>query len=207
MDKISIGDKVQLTKPHYNANMNTLYKVEDIINNNNYLISHEEKIIMVPGDQLIRHYASDYPTPVNVDRKDGNPKDAVGIKKIPFSTASELVTAEVNVGMMEGARKYGRHNYRVSGVRASVYYDATRRHLSAWWEGEDIDPGSGLSHITKAICSLYVLRDAMINDMWNDDRPPKAPEKWMNDLQKVVDEIFEKYPESLPPYTEKAKDA
>ena len=55
----------------------------------------------------------------------------------------------------EGARKYGRHNYRVIGVRGSVYYDATLRHVTAWWEGEDLDPERGINHISKAIASPY----------------------------------------------------
>jgi hypothetical protein len=74
--------------------------------------------------------------------KPSNPKDMVGVKKVPFSVISAAVTAEVGVGMLEGASKYGRHNYRAVGVRASVYYDATMRHLTAWWEGEDVDPPS-----------------------------------------------------------------
>lgn len=74
--------------------------------------------------------------------------------------------------MLEGTAKYGRHNYRAIGVRGSVYYDATMRHLFSWWEGEDIDPDSGLSHVTKAICSLVVLRDAMMQGKFTDDRPP-----------------------------------
>ena len=107
-------------------------------------------------------------------QKPTNPKDAVGIKKAPMSTVSAAVLAEVGVGMLEGALKYGRHNYRGVGVRASVYYDATIRHLFSWWEGEDIDPDSQLSHVTKAICSLVVLRDAMIQDKCEDDRPPRS---------------------------------
>jgi len=89
-----------------------------------------------------------------------------------MSTVSAAVMAEVGVAMLEGAAKYGRHNYRAVGVRASVYYDATIRHLFSWWEGEDIDPDSGMSHITKAITSLVVLRDAMIQNMMTDDRAP-----------------------------------
>lgn len=103
--------------------------------------------------------------------KPTNPKDAIGIKKAPMSTVSALVLAEVGVAMLEGAAKYGRHNYRAVGVRSSVYYDATRRHLDKWWEGEDLDPDSSLSHITKAITSLVVLRDAMIQGKLEDDRP------------------------------------
>src|SRR5437879_6154887 len=94
--------------------------------------------------------------------KDTKPKDAMGMKKVPFSTISAPVMAELGVAMLEGALKYGRHNYRVIGVRASVYYDAVMaRHMPCWWEGEDEDPDSGLSHVTKAIASLVVLRDAM----------------------------------------------
>lgn len=132
--------------------------------------------------------------------KDTNPKDAIGVKKVPSSTRSAAVDAEVGVGMLEGAMKYGRHNYRVSGVRASVYFDATKRHLDSWWEGEDIDPDSGLSHITKAICSLYVLRDAMINEKMVDDRPPRIPAGFWKGLQKVVDKLFEKYPQPKPAF-------
>ena len=134
--------------------------------------------------------------------KDTNPKDALGILKTPLSTIPATVLAEVGVGMYEGARKYGRHNFRVIGVRASVYYDATMRHLMAWWEGEDIDPDSGLSHITKAICSLVVIRDAMIQEMMADDRPPCAPEGWLAELDAKIKEITKKYPDSVPPYTQ-----
>src|SRR3569832_2708438 len=89
--------------------------------------------------------------------KPSNPKDAVGIKKAPLSTVSAPVIAELGVAMLEGARKYGRHSYRALGVRASAYYDATMRHLMQFWEGEDVDPDSGLSHITKAIASFVVF--------------------------------------------------
>ena len=106
--------------------------------------------------------------------KDTNPKDAIGISKAPMSTVSAAVLMEVGVAMLEGASKYGRHNYRVAGVRASVYYDALMRHAMAWWEGEDLDPDSGMSHVTKAIATLVVLRDAMLQDKFTDDRPPRS---------------------------------
>ena len=134
--------------------------------------------------------------------KDSNPKDAVGIKKIPFSTMSAAVLAEVGIAMLEGARKYGRHNYRVAGVRGSVYYDACIRHLTDWWEGTDIDPDSGLSHITKAIAGLCVLRDAMIQDKFLDDRPPASPKDWQKNLQPLIDAIFERHPVSEQVYTQ-----
>jgi hypothetical protein len=135
------------------------------------------------------------------ETKDTNPKDAVGTKKPPMSTVSAPVMMELGTAMLEGARKYGRHNYRISNVRASVYYDATLRHLFSWFEGEDIDPDSGMSHVTKAIASLAVLRDAQINDCLVDDRPPSSKEGWKDNLQENVDDIFERYPEAKEAYT------
>ena len=134
--------------------------------------------------------------------KDTNPKDAVGTKKVPFSTISWPVVAEVGLAMLEGGRKYGRHNYRIAGVRGSVYFDATLRHLTEWYEGEDVDPDSGLSHITKAIAGLTVLRDSMIRENWVDDRPPKVKTGWVKELNKKAGEIIEKYPDAKDPYIE-----
>jgi hypothetical protein len=136
--------------------------------------------------------------------KDTNPKDAVGVRKWrQFTTVPMTVLAELGVAMFEGARKYGKHNYRVAGVRASVYVDAAFGHVMQWWEGEDLDPDSGLSHITKAIASLTVLRDAMIQRKLVDDRPPKAELDTVRAaLQDVVDEQFRRVPEPKQPYTQ-----
>lgn len=135
-------------------------------------------------------------------QKATNPKDAVGIKKAPMSTVSAAVLAEVGVGMLEGALKYGRHNYRDVGVRASVYYDATIRHMFSWWEGEDQDPDSGMSHITKAIASLMVLRDAMIQSKIEDDRPPRS-EAFYAGLNEQATKLVERYANVQPHhYTE-----
>ena len=136
--------------------------------------------------------------------KDTNPKDGFGVRKWrQYATVPVTVLWEVGVGMLEGAFKYGRHNYRVAGVRASVYVDAAKGHIDQWWEGEDIDKDSGLSHITKAICSLVVLRDAMIQNMLNDDRPPKANlDRVRGEMQTAVDRLFEKYPSPEQPFTE-----
>jgi len=134
---------------------------------------------------------------MNNSQKPSNPKDLVGVCKAPMSTVPAPVLAEVGVAMLEGALKYGRHNYRAVGVRASIYYDATMRHLMGWWEGQDIDPDSGMSHITKAITSLVVLRDAMIQGELEDDRPPTSPEFYTK-LNKQVEELKEKYKHCAP---------
>ncbi len=144
------------------------------------------------------------PTPRLPSVKDTNPKDAVGTKKWrQYCTIPTTIIWELGVAMLEGARKYGRHNYRVAGVRASVYIDAAKGHIDQWWEGEDIDEESKLNHIVKAIASLAVLRDAMIQNKWVDDRPPKTDlVKLRADLQDAVDGIFERVPEAKDAYLE-----
>jgi hypothetical protein len=139
------------------------------------------------------------------DSKPTNPKDSVGIAKVPISTVSATVMSEVGLAMAEGALKYGRHNYRTAGVKASVYVDAAWRHLFLkWWDmGQDIDAESGLSHVTKAIASLVVLRDSMIKGNWVDDRPPKQDEFYAIDLDKHMATLLAKYPDCKPAFTEK----
>lgn len=133
--------------------------------------------------------------------KSTNPKDVVGVRKAPITTVPMTVIAEVGVAMLEGARKYGRHNYRVDDATASVYIDAAFRHLSKWWDAcEDLDPDSGISHVTKAIASLVVLRDAMICDNFVDDRPVPCPSKFLHSLNKISSDVIDRYPNAKKPH-------
>lgn len=126
--------------------------------------------------------------------KDSNPKDAIGSRKVGLSMLPKQVLYEVALAMLEGSLKYARHNYRVAGVRASVYYDANGRHLDAWWEGQDSDPGSGLHHIVKAIASLIVLRDSMLAGNWYDDRPPSIGDpNWLDYMNKEAERIIDAF--------------
>lgn len=144
-----------------------------------------------------------------METKPSNPKDVLAVRKPRwFSFLPLQVLAGVGLAMLEGAIKYGKHNYRAVGVRASVYVDAAVcGHLMRWYEGEDIDPDSGLSHIDKAIASLMILRDGMIQGNWVDDRPLKGQDMqvFMGDVQDAFDMIIEKYQHVSPvaPFTEK----
>lgn len=145
------------------------------------------------------------PDPSSPTHKETNPKDAVGIKKVPGRSLTPApVIAEVGLALLEGARKYGAWNYRIAGVRASVYMDACGRHLDSFLEGEDIDPESGLSHITKAIACLVVLRDSMLSGNWTDDRPPRRHIGWVKELNAKAAAIVETVRPDDPeePYTE-----
>lgn len=65
-----------------------------------------------------------------------------------------------------GMGKYAANNWR-RGMKYSEVYSAMQRHLTAWLEGEDLDPknehlprekqGSGLAHLWHAACNLAFL--------------------------------------------------
>jgi len=107
----------------------------------------------------------------------------VDIDAAPLDVLPWRVVMEMALGMMEGGRKYGRHNFRKAGVRASVYYDATTRHLADAFEGTETDKDSGLPHLVKALSSSHVLLDSMVMGNWVDDRPIRI-------LPIIDDELF-----------------
>jgi len=55
-----------------------------------------------------------------------------------------------------GAKKYDAYNWR-RGIKFSRLMGATMRHLLAYWDGEDIDPESGLHHMAHAGCCVTML--------------------------------------------------
>lgn len=55
-----------------------------------------------------------------------------------------------------GASKYGTWNWE-NGLQYTRLYNASMRHLLAWYQGEDLDQESNHSHLLHAICNLYFL--------------------------------------------------
>jgi len=55
-------------------------------------------------------------------------------------------------------------------VRASIYADACKRHIDAWFEGEEVDPDDGVPHLAAALCCLAIIVDARAAGKLNDDR-------------------------------------
>lgn len=135
--------------------------------------------------------------------KASNPKQALGVKKVNYHVVPAPVIAELSVALLEGACKYGSHNWRVVGVRASTYYDACLRHLNSYWEGEEYDKESGIPHLTKAIACLTVLRDSQMMGNHIDDRPPKSNPVWQTWINVKTEALLEKFPEPKEPFTAK----
>ena len=141
-----------------------------------------------------------------MDKKATNPKDALGIKKAPLHLVPTGPLYEVGLAMLEGGRKYGAHNYRAVGTRASVYYDAALRHINQWWEGEDIDAVSGIHHLMKAAACLFVQRDSQMMGNDVDDRPVKYTDGLcMDKLNEAASKLVESHKECAKPFTEKTK--
>lgn len=139
-----------------------------------------------------------------METKASNPKDQVGVRKVPLHTVPPNVLMEIGLAMLEGA-KYGTYNYRSVGVQGSIYYDAAMRHLMAWWNGEDIDPDSGLPHLAKATASLVVLRDGIINKKFTDDRPPALPSGWIQELNLKAGTLLDRIKDQIKPaFTEQS---
>ncbi|CAB5156561.1 hypothetical protein UFOVP150_76 [uncultured Caudovirales phage] len=113
--------------------------------------------------------------------KETNPKEAIGSSKMPMHLWPTTATAYGCIGLMNGACKYGRTNWRHSGVKASTYYDAIRRHLDAWWEGEEVDTDDGVPHLSALLAGLAIIVDSMAAGNFVDDRAYKI------DYRKTVD--------------------
>jgi len=69
-----------------------------------------------------------------------------------------------------GADKYAERNWE-KGFDWSRPYAATLRHLFAWWNGEDKDPETGLSHLAHAACEVMFLQEFEHAGKGNDNRP------------------------------------
>lgn len=119
-----------------------------------------------------------------VASKATNPKDAIGATKLPMSWVPTAVTRYAALAFTEGALKYGRYNWRASGVRMSIYLDALHRHLSKLQDGEWCDgdhlgldadgnpQGTQVPHLASIIACAGIILDAWECDKITDDRPP-----------------------------------
>jgi len=74
--------------------------------------------------------------------------------------ATELLPPRALMSVAEvlahGAQKYEAENWKkVDKIRR--YYGAALRHLFAWAQREDLDPDSGLPHLSHAACCILFI--------------------------------------------------
>lgn len=114
--------------------------------------------------------------------KPSNPKDVIGSRKVDPGLVPDTMVFCAAVAFTEGATKYGRFNWRVAGVRSSIYHAALKRHLAKWWNGQNYDPNTSVHHLDNALACLAILRDAELYGKLTDDRPPSPNRDAMADL-------------------------
>lgn len=114
---------------------------------------------------------ADYTTP---DLKPTNPKDAIGSDKLPMHLVPSSLIANASLAFLEGALKYGKYNWRVAGVRTSIYLDAMQRHIAKFQNGEWHDPITEVPHLASVIACAGIILDAVACNKLIDDRPPQA---------------------------------
>lgn len=128
------------------------------------------------GSSSLADLIHDGHTPAsNLADKDTNPKDAIGSNKLPLSIVPSTLVIYASLGYLEGALKYGKFNWRIAGVRSSIYLDALKRHIADYENGEDCDPNTLVPHLSNALACLGILLDAKVCGKLNDDRAPRAP--------------------------------
>lgn len=87
---------------------------------------------------------------------------------LPVAPVREIVKV-----LTFGAKKYDDHNWRKC-AHLSTYYAALQRHVTAFWEGEDNDPESGLSHLAHAGCCLLFMFGLYLMQPKTDNRPGRT---------------------------------
>lgn len=107
--------------------------------------------------------------------KASNPKDIIGSDKLPMSLVPGSLKAYAALGYLEGMLKYGMVNWRVTGVRSSIYTDAMERHLEKYKNGEWADRKTKVPHLASIIACCGIILDAHLCGKLIDDRPLQAP--------------------------------
>ena len=69
-----------------------------------------------------------------------------------------------------GASKYAPRNWEL-GMDWDRPFAACIRHLTAWYEGEDVDPETGLMHLAHASCCCLFLLAYQLRGAGKDTRP------------------------------------
>lgn len=104
------------------------------------------------------------------ETKPSNPKDLIGVTKLPLHLWPAVATAWGSLALLEGMLKYGKSNYRAVGVRSSVYVDALLRHIYEYVEGNNVDKDSGLHPLGHALACIAIILDAEEHGKLEDDR-------------------------------------
>ena len=91
-------------------------------------------------------------------------------EKDPFHLVPWDAVRAIAVILGIGAKKYAPRNWEL-GMDWSRVWRAAINHLTAWWQGEDLDPETGKSHLWHAGCCIVFLIAYERRGVGRDDRP------------------------------------
>jgi len=152
------------------------------------------------------------PASIRKDVKETNPKDdAAAGTRVDLSLYPQTAIIHGALAMTEGHLKYGGYNYRVSGVKASVYIAALRRHLMKWEAGQNWDLKTLVHHLGSVIACAGIMLDAEVCGKLIDDRPPAVPniDELLAEAERITQHLHEIYPPEKGPgrFTEEGQRA
>ena len=190
--KFKAGDKVRVANTRATVLLDPthVYTVKDTIESEKTVIIegtykdgtwptnglNESYFELVPEDfydNWSTKFAKHYNKEIDMDN---NPKTAVALNKPRLSDVPPVALFTLGAAMSDGAKKYGRFNWRDTSVTASVFYDAMMRHLTAWYNGENHADDSHVHHLGHLMASCAILLDAEVHGVFKDDRDSRKPE-------------------------------
>ena len=123
--------------------------------------------------------------------KESNPKDAAAVGRVPLHLVPDTLVLYAAMGFAEGDSKYIGYNFRVAGVRVSVYVAALRRHLMRYVNGEWADKKTGVPHLASVACCTGILIDGHVTGIIVDDRPPAVDlDGEMAEAERVIAHVY-----------------
>jgi hypothetical protein len=89
---------------------------------------------------------------------------------VPWDSVTEIAKV-----LTFGAKKYNARNWEL-GFDWSRVFGALQRHLTLWFQGQDKDEETGLSHLAHAGCCIFFLLAFSLRKTGRDDRPKLSDE-------------------------------
>jgi hypothetical protein len=125
------------------------------------------------------------PKKSKTSKKGMNPKDKLGLKKVPLRLVPSAAMVYTSAAMALGGlvKGYGPYNWRDNKVLYSVYLEAAMRHLIQSMDGEDADNESLVPHEASIMACCAIILDAKMTGNLVDDRQKTKK------LQPLMDEI------------------
>lgn len=168
MSKYKIGNAVKIVEPADKTCYPSMYKHTSVIGKVGFvkslIIDHSEiseqmtyEVVIDDKSFIFNQFQLEL-----IDKTVIKMASALGVKydsdKLKWSLLPIAPLRLIIRVLMFGVGKYGLDNWQKVDNPKIRYYDALQRHITAWKDGELLDPESGLSHMAHAgSCVLFII--------------------------------------------------